>query len=336
MKVKLGSFLKYALLFTLGVTIIYLLFRQSNPAHFLKDVSNAHWVWAIFAGFAVLIAHIFRALRWRLMVIPLTQHSMKFFAVFNALMVGYLVNLLVPRVGELTRCALLSRNEKVSTAELIGTVIAERLLDMLMLLILTIIALAVYSQKIFLIFNQLQIAENVVKKYLIYGVLLFIISLLLLIYFLFFDKKRGLLLKIKQLFYQIKSGVLSIKNIDNPKLFIVYTLLIWMFYVISAWLGFRVFLATQNLDWQAAILMVIGGSIGMIAPIQGGIGAYHFMVTECLKFLNISATSGLEYATLIHASQTSIVIIIGLLSLILGFKFKIPQIYGAKASNSST
>lgn len=336
MRVRLGSFLKYALLFALGITIVYLLFRRSNQVNFFKDVENSQWIWAVFAGFAVLISHIFRALRWRLMVEPLAKHHLQFFSVFNALMVGYLVNLLLPRVGELTRCAILSKKEKITTAALIGTVIAERLLDILMLFILIIIALSIYSKRVLSVFDQLKISEISSEKYLIYGVFFIIIALLILIYLLFFDKKWSLLLKIKQLFNQVKSGVLSMKNVKHPKLFFLYTTLIWVFYIVSAWLGFKVFSATQPLDWQAAILMVIGGSIGMIAPIQGGIGAYHFMVTECLKFLNINATSGLEYATLIHASQTLIVIIIGLLSLILGFKFKIPQVYGTQKSTPST
>lgn len=270
------------------------------------------------------------------MVEPLAKHQMQFFSVFNALMVGYLVNLLLPRVGELTRCAILSKKEKVTIAALIGTVIAERLLDLLMLFILIFMAFAIYSKKVLTVFNQLKVVDHSSEKYLVYGIFLFIIAVLLLTYFLFFDKKWTLFNKIKHLFNQVKSGVLSIKNVNHPKLFFVYTSLIWIFYILSSWLGFKVFLATRHLDWQAAILMVSGGSIGMIVPIQGGIGAYHFIVTECLKFLNINAKIGLEYATLIHASQTLIVIIIGLLSLILGFKFKIPQIYGAKASNHST
>lgn len=269
------------------------------------------------------------------MVEPLAKHQMQFFSVFNALMVGYLVNLLLPRVGELTRCVILSKKEKVTIAALIGTVIAERLLDIFMLFILTIVALSIYSKKVLSVFDQLKILEILSEKSLVYGGFIIFIVLLLVIYLLFFDKRWGLLFKIKQLFNQVKSGLLSMKNVNQPKLFFTYTLLIWVFYIISAWLGFKVFLATQTLDWQAAVLVVIGGSIGMIAPIQGGIGAYHFMVTECLKFLNINATSGLEYATLIHASQTLIVIIIGLLSLILGFKFKIPQVYETKKSTPS-
>lgn len=336
MRVQLGSFLKYISLFTLGIIVVYLLFRQSNQINFFKDVENSQWHWAVLAGFAVLIAHIFRALRWRLMVEPLANHRIPFFSVFNSLMVGYLVNLLLPRVGELTRCSLLSKKEKIATAALIGTVIAERILDILMLLVLIIIAFAIYSKKVLTVFDHLKIADNSADKYLIYGGFIFIIILLLSIYFLFFDKKWALLDKIKRLFYQLKSGLLSLKNLNHPALFFTYTFLIWVFYIISAWIGFSVFLATQHLGFQAAILMVTGSSIGMIVPIQGGIGAYHFMVTECLKFLNVSAISGLEYATLIHASQTLIVIIIGLLSLILGFKFKIPPINGAKASNTST
>jgi hypothetical protein len=137
------------------------------------------------------------------------------------------------------------------------------------------------------------------------------------------QEKSIWVLKIRKIILQLKEGVLASREIKRPFLFVFYTVWIWVFYTLSSFIGFKLFAATKSLDFYSAMFTVVGGSFGMIAPIQGGIGAFHFMVSECLRFLGINPGIGLAYATIIHAAQTLTVIVIGFLSLILGFNFNI-------------
>ena len=320
MKINLIASIKYVILFLIGLSIVYFLFKNQYHPGLFNDLKNANWSWAFASGFFVLAAHFFRALRWQLMIASIAQSKPKIFTTFNALMVGYLINLAVPRAGEIARCALLAKKEKLNMVALLGTVIAERIVDLLMLLLLGISALFIYSDLLISLFQKFNFYSFLQSdKWLWLGVIVVILTGVFI--FLRYSKKNRLIVtNINQLFNKLKTGILSVQKTKNPFLFIVYTTTIWLFYILSSLIGFKVLQETSILGFSAAILTVIGGSLGMIAPIQGGIGAFHFMVTEVLAILNINRAAGLEYATIIHAAQTLAVIIFGLLGLILGFK----------------
>ena len=318
---RLKTLFKYIFLLSIGLSILYFLFKNQYNPNFFTDLQHANWNWAIFSAFLVLISHLFRALRWRLMITPLQDIKPKISNTFNALMVGYLANLVVPRAGEVARCVMLAKKEKLNTISLLGTVIAERIVDLLMLVFLILVGF-IFNMNLFISFIQ---KLNLISF--IQNINLFIISIILLSFFgllallFYFKKSSNILLKVKYLGNLLKDGVFAIKEIKAPFLFFTYTLIIWILYILSTLVCFKVLAETSFLGLPASILAVIAGSLGMIAPIQGGIGAYHFMVTEVLALLNINKSIGLEFATIIHASQTLVVIIFGLLALIFGFNF---------------
>lgn len=318
---RLKTLFKYIFLLSIGLSILYFLFKDQYNPNFFTDLQHANWNWAIFSAFLVLISHFFRALRWRLMITPLQGIKPKLSNTFNALMVGYLANLVVPRAGEVARCVLLAKREKLNSISLLGTVIAERIVDLLMLIFLIMIGF-VANAELFISFiqklNLLVFTKNI-NLFIISIIMISFLGLLALLFY--FKKSSNILLKVKYLGNLLKDGVLAIKEIKAPFLFFTYTLIIWILYILSTLVCFKVLAETSFLGLSASILTVIAGSLGMIAPIQGGIGAYHFMVTEVLALLNINKSIGLEFATIIHASQTLVVIIFGLLALILGFNF---------------
>ena len=323
MRVNLSSILKYIIVFFIGLGICFYLFKENLQRNFFDIIASSDWSYAILAGFFVLIAHVFRALRWQLMLNPIAEQKTSFFNVYNALMVGYLLNLVLPRAGELVRCGLVSKKEKLDPIAAFGTVIAERIFDLLMLFLFIVILLFVYASEIIGIFNSLKIG-SIFTIQRIFITLLLVLAIGFLLFFLYKRKgKSPLLSKLKKGILKLKNGFLASKKIKSPTLFAFYTLLIWLFYTLSSFIGFKLFVATKDLNFVSAMFTVVGGSFGMIAPIQGGIGAFHFMVSECLRFLGISPTIGLAYATIIHAAQTLIVIVFGFLSLILGFNFNI-------------
>lgn len=313
---------KYILVFLVGIFIVYLLFKNQNFSELIKDLKTANWWWVTISAIVIIISHFFRALRWQIMIVPIASKKPSLFHTFNALMIGYLTNLIIPRAGEITRCAMLSKKENIPITALIGTVIAERIIDLVILLGLILISLFLYSDLILSFLDGLNLNPESYTNQLIWiGILIAVIGLLWLM-FRYFKNKSALLKKLFNLANQFKDGLLSIKKVEKPIAFCFYTLVIWMFYILSSYLCFKALQKTSSLDLSAALLTVIAGSFGMIAPIQGGIGAYHFMVTEALALLNINKKTGLEYATIIHAAQTVSVIIFGLIALILEFNFK--------------
>lgn len=250
------------------------------------------------------------------MIAPLQNHTPKFISVFNALMVGYLVNLALPRAGELARCGFLAKKEKMNAVSLIGSVIAERIFDLLMLLFIVIISVFLYADIISTFLNTVNF-NLIVNKNLRLIIALTICFALLSIFLIKFSKtKSPLIFKIMRFIRKLKDGLLSVKDITEPHLFILYTILIWFFYLAATYLGFLMLTETSHLDFSASILTLVAGSFGMIAPIQGGIGAYHFMVSQCLILLGIGGTAALVFATILHLSQTFTVVILGLIALI--------------------
>lgn len=322
MKVTAWSVAKYIFLLLIGIGIIYFLFKDQLNAGFFQDLRNANWKWAVLSGLAILIAHFFRSLRWSLMIDPEEIVKPKIQNVFGAVMIGYLANLVIPRAGELARCVWLSKKEKLNTVSLIGTVIAERIIDLLSLLVLILYAATIYSDLFLLWISNFDLKLIFERYQNLFIILIIIAIVLILVYFLFAKKQQQLINKLTNLYHQLMKGVYTISKIKKKGFFVGYTLLIWLFYILSSYFCFRVFAETAVLSYLDAVLTVIAGSFGMIAPIQGGIGAYHFMVTECLVLLEIDRTIALEFATIVHAVQTLIVIIFGLLAVILGIDSK--------------
>jgi uncharacterized protein (TIRG00374 family) len=323
LKVNLSSILKYSAVFFIGLGICFYLFKENLKSNFFHILASSDWSYAVLAGLFVLIAHVFRALRWQLMLNPIAEHKTSFFNVYNALMVGYLLNLVLPRAGELVRCGLVSKKEKLDPIAAFGTVIAERIFDLLMLLLLIVILLFVYASEIVGVLDSLKIGPIFTNQRILIALFLILASGFIF-FFLYKSKRKSPSLgKIRKWVSKLKDGFFASKKIKSPSLFAFYTLLIWFFYTLSSFIGFKLFVATESLNFYSAMFMVVGGSFGMIAPIQGGIGAFHFMVSECLRFLGINSTIGLAYATIIHAAQTLVVIVFGFLSLILGFNFNI-------------
>jgi uncharacterized protein (TIRG00374 family) len=316
LNLKISSALKYIFLLLVGLAIFYYLFKTQYHSNFIEDYQKANKFWIAIATFCILVAHYFRAKRWQLMLDNLQEKRIPTFQVFNALMFGYLLNLVLPRAGEVARCAYLSKKSKLSTISLIGTVIAERVIDLMMLLVLVLIGFALYFGFILSFVETLNLYQSILQKLFSLVVLLIVLIIVGLILKKFWQKNNSIVVKIKDVFLKLKEGVLSVKKVKQPLLFILYTLLIWGLYLLSTYLAFKIINQTADLDIKAALLTLIAGSFGMVAPIQGGIGAYHFMVSQCLVLLGVNNTAGLVYATICHAAQTLMIIILGLVALI--------------------
>lgn len=319
MKSKLRSLFIQLLLLAAGILMLFLAFKGQDPVKLLHELGTADYRYVACSLIVLLIAHFVRALRWKMLIIPL-GYNPSVIDVFCAVMVGYLANLAVPRMGEISRCAILNRTEKAPVDKLLGTVITERIADVLMLLLLMIITFC--SQYVLLnSFLHEQVLAGLVAKGHSTGPLLVKISILLFfcisLMLFFYRKKKDIILdlapvkKIRLFITGLLEGAKSIKNMQSSWLFLLYSCLIWGLYGTSTALVFYALPSTAGLPSQLALFVLCAGSLGMVAPVQGGIGAYHFMVTQALFLVGIAKTDGLAYATINHSSQIILFLLAG-------------------------
>lgn len=322
MKRSYYSVLKYLILLVAGIGLLFIAFKGQDFTKLILDLQKANYNW-IFASILVgAMAHILRAYRWRMMINTLGYGRPALLNTILAVFTGYLANLAFPRMGEVSRCGVLHKTDNIPLVKLIGTVVAERIIDVLMLFLITLAGILIQ-------FNLL--SEFIYKNVLIKlnsqsagsGVLMLtilLISLIIAAIVLIIRKMRpGIFLKIFDLISDIQSGILSVRTINYKGLFIFYSLSIWGLYGLSAYLSFFALKSTAELGFTEAISTLIFSSFAMIAPVQGGIGAYHWMVSEGLTIYGIAKSDGLTYALITHSAQTLIVLLGGSISLIMLF-----------------
>lgn len=311
---------RFAILLAIGIVLLLLAFRGQDLDSLVNDLKKADYGWVMVSVLAGFLAHGMRAVRWKMMISSLGHGSPSLITTFQAVMIGYLANLVFPRMGEVSRCGVINKTDGIPLVKLIGTVIAERITDLLFLTIL--IALVIFFQ--FKLISGF-IYNNILIKltgrtgdivFLLFALFILILGLFLL-YILIKRKKWGITARLYFLFNEMKTGILSVKNLEDKPGFIFSSIMIWFFYWLSGYLCFFALESTSGLGPMTGLAALVFGSLAMTAPVQGGIGAFHWMTSEALKIYDIHKSDGLAYALLTHTSQTLLVIFAGALSLFL-------------------
>jgi uncharacterized protein (TIRG00374 family) len=314
------SAIKYVLLLVLGIGLMILAFRGQDWSKLFYDLREAEYIWVAASLGACFLAHVVRAIRWRMMIAPLGHGTPSILNTCYAVIIGYMANVAFPRMGEVSRCGVINRTDQIPIIKLIGTVIVERIVDLLMLFI--ILALGIILQfhllSDFLYQNVLvKLNGNAGNRTILILAGLILLFAVGLFYLLMKKKQWGFRNKLYKLFMDMKSGIMSVKGLDDKTGFIFCSILIWFLYGLSTYLCFFALEATSALGAFAALSALVFSSLGMIVPVQGGIGAFHYMVSEGLLVYGIPKSEGLAYALLIHSSQTILILITGAISLIL-------------------
>ena len=229
-------------------------------------------------------------------------------------MIGYLANLAVPRMGEVSRCGVLKKSDGIPVTPLIGTVFTERLSDLAMLLSITALTLLLEFERIATFMYQYGWLR--VKPLLSGTLFLGLVLFLGMLYFLKPLLKKWLM-PLANTLNSFKIGLLSFKKMPNKLAYLGYSVGLWACYFLSTYLAFFALASTTDLSPIAALAALVFGSLGMIVPVQGGIGAFHWMVAEGLTLYALPKAEGLGFATLIHSSQILVILIIGGISLVL-------------------
>jgi len=318
LKKILTRIVQFVLFPALGLFIIWQLYREqkvSDIVDVLRNDFNYSWIWL--SAILAIFSHLSRAMRWQ-MLIESAEKKTRLSNTFWAVMTGYLANYALPRLGEVSRCGVLSKYENISFTRVVGTVVAERLIDvlMLMLIVATVFAIQFDFLKDF-IFTTLNI-EDIASLFKSPFTYLFLVLLVIALWLLKRNiHKIALFKKLKGLTAKFLEGLVSIKNVKNKPLFLFHTLFIWTMYFLMIYVCFFSMEETSHLTLGAGITILFTGSLGMLAPVQGGIGPWHFMVIATLKLYGVPADSANIFALVAHAAQTGMIIVTGLLAFII-------------------
>lgn len=329
MKSKLASLIKFLLLLAIASGLFFFAFRGMKFDNVLREIRHANFYWILLLLFISFMALCSRAYRWKLLIEPL-GYSPALKNTFHALMIGYLANLAFPRLGEVSRCGILNKAESIPFGSLIGTVIVERAVDVISLLVCTILTAVVEYERLWNFIRVYIINPTAIKfksashsPLFIAGIAVGVVLVFAIVIYL---KKRSTEKKDKSRSFnfikQVVSGLKSVIQLKHPWQFTFHSLLIWILYFLGAYVSFFALPATAGLGFGAALFMLTLGGVAMSAPVQGGIGLYHLLVAQGLMLYSIAYLHGLSFATLIHASQMAFTVLLGCISLFFVFMKK--------------
>jgi uncharacterized protein (TIRG00374 family) len=270
---------------------------------------------------ALLISHLSRAIRWKILMEPM-GYQPNTINTYLAVLIGYLANLLVPRLGEVLKCTILARYEKIPADKLVGTIVAERAFDLICLTIVFFLTIITQLDVIGNFASQMlrDIVTQKAGQWSIPKVLMLLGIGLVLVFGVRWILHRfahfHLISKIKSIFRGILEGLTSVKDVQKKGWFFFHTALIWFLYLASIRLGFLAIDATSAFGWKEALSVLSLGSIGMIVT-QGGIGAYPLLVQKTMMIYGVSESVGIAFGWMLWIVQFLLVIIFGGISLIL-------------------
>ncbi len=330
MKKNLFTALKLILFLGIGFFFIWIFVKDltdEQKHQIFKSFSAANYWWLILCFVIGLLSHVFRTIRWN-MLINTIGYQPKFKNTFLSLMIGYFANLAIPRLGEISRCTILTKYEKIPFEKSFGTVIAERAFDFLTFLVLFFVNLIFQYKTISGYVNEkitLPLKskfEFFGKGYLLYA---FIFCVICFTIFIWIYHKRLLKYRFYQKILAILKGFLeglkSLAKVKNPFMFMVYTVLIWMMYYLMSYVCFYSFVETSNPGFYSVFSVLVMCTIGIMV-VQGGIGIYPVIVAETLTQYSIPDArvpniTGFALGWLIWGAQTFIIILAGIVSLIM-------------------
>ena len=309
---------------------MWLAFSSVDFRKLYDELKVANYSWLMLSIFFGFIAYLSRTRRWILLIKPL-GYKPTFFNTFNALMIGYLANLALPRIGEITRCVALGKKEKMPADQLFGTVIIERAIDTISLIIIMIVLIFTGSSEIGKFIKEIiinPIEQGVIS---VFGstwilwlllMLLGIAALTLMIIYRRNLKKIKFFAKLFDILKGIINGLKTITNLNRKGEFIFHTVLMWVCYLLMTWVIVFSLEATSHLTIGNGIFLLVIGGLGMAVPVQGGFGAFHYIISRGLLIYSVPLEDGLAYALLAHESQLIFVVITGIIAFFLIFRNK--------------
>ncbi len=317
---RLVRTLRYLLFVGLGVGLLFLAFKETKPQELWEVIQKADFSFILISMAMGFIAYIARGLRWLLLMDTLGYKARPWSSI-HSVSIGYFANMAVPRAGEVARCTTLSGLEKIPVAKLFGTVIVERGIDLILLLSMLGLAFATSFSNLQAFFDQALQGDageaNGGGGSLIPWIAVGILALIALVFVL--RKRIGSLPifdKIRHLGREVGEGIGSVLRMPKKLLFIFYTLVIWGMYYGMVHICIYALAETAQLSMADTLFVMVAAGMGMVVPVPGGVGAYHYLVVLSMGLLGIDSSVALGFATLVHSGQAVMGIAAGLAALI--------------------
>ena len=317
MKNVIAKTLQIVVPFLLGGGILYWMYRNFDFSQ-ISDVllHQMRWEWMLLSFVPGILAQVFRALRWQQTLTPMGERSRSHVAIC-AIFLSYAASLVVPRVGEFLRCGILKRKDGVSFPKALGTVVTERAVDSLIILIITALVLLL-QMPVFLSFfsktgTRIDDLTALLGMFSTTGyIVVAICAVMTLMCFYIFRKKLAFYDKMKTTVQGILDGVMSLRKVSNVPLFLFYSLAIWGAYFLHYYLTFFCFEGTSHLGLMCALVTFIVGSIAVLVPTPNGAGSWHFAVKTMLILYGVADNEALYFVLIVHTIQTLLVAALGI------------------------
>lgn len=304
----------------LGVAILYWMYRDFDFRMVQQTLLHEMNWWWMLASFPFgILAQMFRGWRWKQALEPLREHPRTSTAIYS-IFISYAASLLVPRIGEFTRCGILSRYEGTSFSKALGTVVTERAVDSLIVLLMTTIVFLCQLPVFISFFNKTGTRlDEFLGMFSLTGYIVTLLCALMAFMSLYIFRKKLASLtrgkgydKIKSTLQGICDGIMSLRNISNIPLFIIYSLAIWLSYFLHYYLTFFCFAETSSLGLTCAAVTFIVGSIAVLVPTPNGAGSWHFAVKTMLILYGVADPAALLFVLIVHTVQTMLVVFLGI------------------------
>ncbi|MBN2732525.1 MAG: flippase-like domain-containing protein [Balneolaceae bacterium] len=315
--------LKTTIALAIGGVFLWLAFRNVRIEEVWEYAKTISFWWILPFAITLLLSNILRAERWRLLI----EHEKKdldHVTLVAGVLTGYLLNMVGPRFGEVSRPVYVAKREGLNSSKLIGTIVLERIIDLITMILLMIVV-AVYLISDLGVLRD--IFGNETMNLLTQGVPLITtlwsiltVSVIVLIGYLIVKGVQALAVRVEKVYCwvekakeaisQFKDGLLAVREVKRWWMFILYTVLIWTCYTLMSYIPFYMFEATSHLGMLEALTITVISAIGIAIPSPGGLGTYHYFVKQSLKVLfGIGLAAGLTYATITHAATVVMVIL---------------------------
>ncbi|ADR22033.1 dolichol-P-glucose synthetase [Marivirga tractuosa] len=324
MRKGLQSFLKYTFSLAIAVFLFWYLYKDIDFNDMVARFREANLNWIYLSIALAMVSHLLRAWRWNMLLEPM-GYNLKTSRTFLAVMVGYLANFVVPRMGEVSRCGILKKTDDVSVSRAFGSVVTERVFDMLCLLAIIAFTLVIEFRRLndFFLDLFLDKATGLEENFLTLTAIgiTFLVGAIVIFFLLkrnqAFLRKNKYYNKLTAFLRQLVEGITSVRKLKSPLLFWTATLGIWVCYFFMTYVVFFSMESTANLGYSAGFILLVLGGIGMAAPVQGGIGAFHYLVGAGLLLYGVPEKEGIIFAFVLHTTNSIAIIAVGSLSLFL-------------------
>lgn len=300
----------------LGGAILYWMYRDSDFGQIKHALLHEmDWTWMLLSLPFGVTAQMFRGIRWRQALAPIGEHA-RLSTSINAVFLSYATSLAIPRMGEFLRCGVLKRYDNVTFAKSLGTVVTERAVDSVVVLLITAVTFLLQLPVFSHFFNTTGTSVDIfLGRFTTTGyIVTFICLLAALLLIAILIRKMDIGHKVKDTASNLWQGIISIRNVGNIPLYMAYTIGIWLSYFIHFYLTFFCFSETEGLGVGCALVAFVVGSIAVIVPTPNGAGPWHFSVKTMLILYGVTSDTALMFVLIVHLIQTMLVVVLGVMA----------------------